>query len=74
MTIAMKKLQEKVNQIAEKLDGIETIEKLDMAKKIARQDEEIQGLMLEILDNIISRKWRRDSNLSVRNFWESKND
>ena len=68
MTISMRNLQTKVNEIAKSLGGIGTPLKLKQAQNLARQDTEIQGLMLEILDDALAQKWISDSAESARQF------
>jgi len=65
---SIKELQAKVNKISEELNGIDTLEKLQQAKAIARQDGEVKNLLLEILDKALTRKWNADTKATVEAF------
>jgi len=72
--LAIRDLQEKVNQIAFELGGLgglDTNEKLEQARLIARDDKEIHGLLIEILDEALTRRWNRDMGRSIKRFLDS---
>ena len=66
--LSIKDLQAKVNEIAKNLDGLDTNEKLAQAKAMARQDPEVQGILLEILDEALTKRWNRDMHSSIKRF------
>lgn len=66
LTMAIANLQQKVNEISDSLEGIDTLEKLEQAQEMARQDEEVQGLLLDILDEALSNKWISDTKETIR--------
>jgi hypothetical protein len=68
---SMKALQAKVNEISKGLGGIDTPTKLLRAKAIAVQDEEVKGLLLDILNEALTRKWQADTAASVEAFLET---
>ena len=62
----IRELQSKVNEIANGLGGIDSLEKLKQARQIARQDPDVQALAADILDEAIRRRWTRDTALSLK--------
>ena len=66
--LSIKDLQKKVNDIARELGGLDTNEKLEQARRLAREDKEVQGLLLEILDEALTHRWNRDMGLSIKRF------
>lgn len=68
---SMKALQAEVNEISKKLGGIDTPTKLLRAKAMAAQDEKVKGLLLDILNEALTRKWGADMKASVEAFMET---
>ena len=68
MILSIRALQRKVNDIAKELGGIDKLKKLEQARQIASQDPEAQGLLGDILDEAIRRRYTRDSALSIKQF------
>ena len=66
--LTIKDLQEKVNEIAAELDGLETMEKLQKALWLARHDDEVPAQLLDILEEALSRRFIRDSAANIRRF------
>ena len=70
MSLALKDLQRRINEIAGEVGGLDTNAKLDWAKAKASQDEELYGLFLEVVNEALVRRWNRDVKASLNNFLE----
>ena len=66
--LSIKDLQKKVNEIAAGEGGLDTFEKLERARQIARDDAEVKGLLLEILDEALARRCLGDMRATAERF------
>ena len=68
VTLTLKELQTKVNQICDTIGKIDTPQKLVQAQDLAKSDPEIKTLMELIVIDALAIRWRNDMALSVNEF------
>ena len=68
VTLTLKELQTKVNQICDTIGKIDTPQKLVQAQDLAKSAPEIKTLMELIVIDALAIRWRNDMALSVNEF------